>query len=108
LKKFVSISVIGFLVLSGIGSYASQSYINDTFDLLIITPSIFLDELELLKEHKEQHDIATKIVTLDEIYNSIFFPVEGRDDAEQIKIFIKNAYDNWNISFVLFIGGRAM
>ena len=108
MKKFVSISVIGFLILSGIGSYASQIYINDTFDLLIITPSIFLDELQLLKEHKEQHDIATKIVTLDEIYNSIFFPVEGRDDAEQIKIFIKNAYDNWNISFVLFIGGRAM
>jgi hypothetical protein len=41
LKKFISISVIGFLILSGIGSYASQFYINDAFDLLIITPSVF-------------------------------------------------------------------
>jgi len=108
LHKFISISVIGFLIIYGIGSYASYNYSTNNFDLLIITPSTFLNELQLFKEHKEQYGILTKIVTLDEIYNSVFFPVEGRDDAEQIKYFIKNAYDEWNISFVLFMGGRAL
>jgi hypothetical protein len=108
LKKFISILFIGFLILSGIGSFASHNKINDNFNLLIITSSIFSDEIQLLKEHKEKHEILTKIVTLDDIYNSIFFPNEGRDDAERIKYFIKNAYDNWNISFVLLVGGPAL
>lgn len=106
MKKSLSILVIGILILSGIGSISIQAYNNDDFDFLIITPSIFLDELQTLKEHKEQHDIITKIVSLDDIYNSVFFPVEGRDDAEQIKYFIKNAIENWNTNYIMFVGGK--
>ena len=106
MKKSLSILVIGILILSGIGSFSIHAYNNDNFDFLIITPSIFLNELQPLKEHKEQHDIITKIVTLDDIYNSVFFPVEGRDDAEQIKYFIKNAIENWNTNYIMFVGGK--
>ena len=36
----------------------------------------------------------------------MYFPVEGRDDAEQIKYFIKDAIENWNTSYVMFVGGK--
>jgi hypothetical protein len=32
--------------------------------------------------------------------------VQGRDCAEEIKYFIKNAFDHWNIKYVLLVGGR--
>ena len=48
----------------------------------------------------------TKLVTLNEIYQSVYFPVEGRDCAEEIKYFIKNAVEEWGIKYVLLVGGR--
>ena len=39
------------------------------YNLLIITPSEFLIELQPLIPHKESHGIRTIIVTLDKIYN---------------------------------------
>jgi len=74
------------------------------YDFVIITPEIFLKYLQPLKEHKEQHGIATKIVTLDDIYYGIFFDVFGRDNQEIIKHFIKNAKESWNITYVVFVG----
>ena len=76
------------------------------YDLLILTPQQFYDALIPFKEHKENHGIRTIIVTLDEIYNSKYFPCQGRDDAEKVKYFIKNAYDEWHIKYVLLVGGR--
>ena len=76
--------------------------------MLIITPDYFTSELQALKDHKEQHGISTIIVTLDEINNEIYFNRTGRDAAEQIKYFIKNSYDTWNISYVLLMGGPAV
>ena len=80
--------------------------LNDEYDLLILTPSKFTQILQPLVDHKEEHNIATKLVTLEEIYDGEYFPVEGRDDAEKIKYFIKNAFDEWGITYVLFAGGR--
>jgi len=77
---------------------------NDEYDLLIIAPSEFLDELHPLVEHKESCNITTKIVTLDEIYGSVYFTTQGRDDAERIKYFIKNAIEEWGIKYVLLVG----
>ncbi len=74
------------------------------YDLLVITPSIFIKELNRLVEFKEDHGIKTKVVTLDEIYNSIYSPIQGRDNPEKIKYFIKNSYDEWNIRYVLLVG----
>mgnify|MGYP001050177522 CR=1 FL=1 len=78
----------------------------ETYDLLVISPAVWTDEVQRLAEHKEQHGLATKLVTLDDIYTGAYFAVEGRDDAEQIKYFIKDALDTWHITYVMLVGGR--
>jgi len=80
--------------------------VSDSYDLLVIAPDIFVDLLFPLKEHKDKYGMITKIVTLTEIDNEEYFPVNGRDNAEQIKYFIKNALEEWNISYVLLVGGK--
>ena len=79
---------------------------NDVYDLLIIAPSEFSDALQPLVEHKESHGVKTKLVTLNEIYNGAYFATQGRDDAEKVKYFIKNAIEQWGIKYVLLVGGR--
>ena len=79
---------------------------NDVYDLLIISPSEFSDALQALVEHKENHGIKTKLVTLNEIYGGTYFATQGRDDAEKIKYFIKDAIEEWGIKYVLLVGGR--
>ncbi len=78
---------------------------NDAYDLVIIAPSEFSDELQPLVEHKENHGLKTKLVTLDEIYGGTYFPSNGRDDAEKVKYFIKDALEGWGIKYVLLAGG---
>ncbi len=78
----------------------------DEYDLLILTPEVFKDPLQLLVSHKESHGLSTRLVTLEEIYKGVYFPVEGRDDAEKIKYFIKNAYEEWGVEYVLLVGGK--
>jgi len=75
----------------------------DLYDLLIITPSDFKDLLQPLVDHKNNNDVRTKIVDLPEIYDQI--SIYGRDDAEKIKYYIKQAIENWNIKYVLIVGG---
>lgn len=106
MKELMPILIVGVLLISGISSLASIVHIDENYDLIIITPTSFSDDLQPLIEHKEQHAVATKSVTLEEIYNSEYFPVEGRDDAEQIKYFIRNAIESWNISYVMLVGGK--
>jgi hypothetical protein len=75
-------------------------------DFLIILPSDLSHKFEPLVIHKEHYGIVTKIVSLDDIYNSVYFPVKGRDNPERIKYFIKEAKENWNINYVLLVGGQ--
>ena len=79
---------------------------NDEYDMIVITPETFSDELQSLKDHKEQHGIRTQIISLDDIYNSTYFPVSGRDNPEKIKYFIKYANENWNVQYVMLVGGK--
>jgi len=79
---------------------------NDVYDLVIIAPSEFSDALQPLVSHKESHGIKTKLVTLNEIYGGTYFASQGRDDAEKIKYFIKDAIEQWGIKYVLLVGGR--
>jgi hypothetical protein len=78
----------------------------DTYDFLIIAPGEFTPDLQTLANHKNSHGIKTVVVTLDEIYSGTHFPVQGIDDAEKIKYFIKDSLENWGIEYVLFVGGR--
>lgn len=72
-----------------------------TYDLVIIAPTKFKKELQRLVEHKTNFDVQTTIKTTEEIYNEY----NGVDKPEQIKYFIKDAIEDWNIKYVLLVGG---
>jgi hypothetical protein len=84
----------------------SQTLSIDEKHLLIIAPQEFIEPLKEFATHKESKGITTTLVNLESIYDSTFFPVEGRDNAEKVKYFIKNAYDEWDIQYILLVGGR--
>ncbi len=83
-----------------------SSSLPSTYDFLIISPDKWKDVLEPLAKHKEKHGISTVIVGLNEIYGGKYFTVQGRDEAEKIKYFIKDAIEKWGIKYVLLVGGR--
>lgn len=70
----------------------------DEYDYLIITPSQFKSAIQPLAEYKNNKNVSTIIVTLDEI------PEIGRDKQESIKYYIKDAIENWGITYVLLVG----
>jgi len=72
----------------------------DVYDLLIIAPSVYCDNLDLLVEHKNNHGVTTKLVKIEEINST------GRDEQEQIKYFIKESIENWGIKYVLLVGTK--
>lgn len=72
----------------------------DEYDFLIIAPSEYSNDLDLFVEHKNNHNISTKLVTLEEIDGT------GRDKQEKIKYFIKDAIENWGIKYVLLVGDK--
>jgi len=79
---------------------------DEEYVFIILTPSEFSDELGNLLDHKNSRNISTKLVTLDEIYSGNYFPVQGRDNPEKIKYFIKNAVENWGTNNVVLVGGK--
>ena len=83
---------------------AKDETTNVTYDLLIISPKKFSRYLILLVEHKNNHEVKTIQVNTEEIYQQLF--LEGKDEAEKIKYFIKAAIENWEIKYVLLVGGR--
>ena len=74
--------------------------IEDKYDMVIITPNNFSVELEPLVKHKNSHGIDTFIKPVEEIFASY----NGKDNIEDIKLFIKDAIENYNISYVLLCG----
>jgi len=74
----------------------------DEYDLLIVAPSKFTTELQRLVDHKENLGIKTKLVTIEDVYSS----TTGRDGAEKLKYYIKQAIEEWNIKYVLLVGGK--
>jgi len=73
------------------------------YDLLIITPLIFRLNLLRLASHKNRNGIKTKIKTVESI--NLQYLSKGRDTPERIKLFIKDAEQNWGIKYVLLVGG---
>jgi hypothetical protein len=73
----------------------------DGYDLVIIAPSVFSSALQPLVEHKNNYGVRTMLKTTEEIYSEY----SGRDKPEQIKYFIKDAIDQWEITYVLLVGG---
>ena len=78
---------------------------NENYDILVITIGDYSSELNDLIQHKINLGTSAKLVTLFGISNGMFFPVEGRDEPEHIKYFIKNAVEQWDTRYVLLVGG---
>ncbi len=72
-----------------------------SYDLVIIAPEKFTPELQPLINHKKSYNINTILKTTEKIYNEY----DGVDNPEQIKYFIKDAKETWNVSYVLLVGG---
>lgn len=72
-----------------------------TYDLVIITPPQFQTEADRLAEHKESFGVKTLVKTTEEIYDDF----SGVDKPEQIKYFIKDAIETWDITYILLFGG---
>ena len=109
MKKIISIVLVGILVLSGLGAGAFsikktsiQQIKTDEYDMVIIAPNSFSNALQPLIQHKNDHDVSCFLQTTETIYSEY----NGRDDAESIKLFIKDAIETYDIKYVLLIGGR--
>ncbi len=76
---------------------------NDGYDLLIIAPSEFSTALQPLIDHKNDHGMITQFTTIEDIYADY---TTGRDEQENIKLFIKDEFDENAITYVLLAGGQ--
>ena len=92
--------------------HSSVSIIKDTeksvyagsYNMIIIAPSSYASSLQPFIEHKNEREILSKFVSIDDVYTGTYFEVIGRDDQEKIKYFIKDAIENWGITYVLLVG----
>jgi len=73
---------------------------NDEYDLIIVTSEDFSNAVQPLVEHKNNIGIQTLVKTTEEIYNEY----SGRDQAEQIKYFIKDAIEKYGSHYILLAG----
>ena len=72
--------------------------LNDQYDLLILCPADYEETLQPFVDYKIGKGISTYVSTLDDI------PQQGLDIQEDIKYYIKDALDNWDITYVILIG----
>jgi len=78
----------------------------DEYDLLIITPEEFKTGLDPLVAHKTSLNppVRTIVETTENIYANA--DLDGRDEPEDIKLYIQYAIEEWGIDYVLLFGGR--
>ena len=91
----VSLSACSANILSVSSTENIENLENENYDLLILTINKFKGILRILAEHKEKHNIKTKIEDVNTIFKND--DLEGRDDQEKIKYFIKEELDNYII-----------
>lgn len=112
MNKILSLIIISLLLIVNLGGNCTvnqkidANHKNDfsfqEFELVIIAPKIFSDAIQPLITHKENHNIRTFLKFTEDIY----VEYGGRDQAEQIKYFIKDAIETFGIEYVLLVGGR--
>lgn len=100
---FISMIIIGGFSVSSISTnniLRNNSINYEEYDLLIISKTSYDNYIQPLIEHKNLLGIKTYLKTIEEIY----VENEGRDSAEKIKYYIKQATEDFNIKYVLLIG----
>ena len=98
--SFASANIFENSIISPKKSYTE----NLSYDLLIISPSYFVYELDPLVKHKQKYGVSSFIVSLDDIYDS--YSSLDCDNAAKIKYFIKESIENFHIKYVLLVGGK--
>ena len=78
-RKAVFLLVLSILMLSTLSITSTQA--TPVYDMLIITPTEFLEEVQPLKDFKDSTARPTIIATLEDIY----LGYTGADKAEQVK-----------------------
>jgi len=86
----------------------------DEYDMVIIAPKKFhLPLLRLINHKNNNMGVKTKFMDVESIYREAekgTYDIEGEnkpfDKQEMIKYFIKYAIENWNITYVLLVGGK--
>jgi hypothetical protein len=73
----------------------------EDYDMVIIAPEKFSSSLQSLIDFKNTKGVKTQFKSVE----SILDEYDGYDAPEQIKYFIKNEYDHYNITYVLLVGG---
>jgi hypothetical protein len=77
-----------------------------TYKLVIIAPTKFDAALQPLIAEKNAHNITTKLIAPETICNMSNYSA-GRDCAEKMKLFIKDAAEHWGTTYVMLVGGRS-
>jgi hypothetical protein len=75
--------------------------LDTSFDLVIIAPAAFEATLQPLIDFKNSKGMATTFKSMEDILTEY----TGFDQPEQVKYFIKYAYDTWDIKYVMLVGG---
>jgi hypothetical protein len=73
----------------------------DEYDMVIIAPKSFESNLQPLIDFKNSKGLKTIFKSVEDIFNEY----NGADPPEQVKYFIKYAYDTWGIKYVMLVGG---
>ena len=85
---------------SMLNSYEKRGREISGYDLLIITSEEWIEPMAEYIQLQTSRGIRTHIVSLDEIYTQM----EGRDEPEKIRYYIKQEYENNGISMVNIAG----
>jgi hypothetical protein len=109
MRKIIVYVVLAFLLLAGFVSGSNNimknsgmNLVKEGYDMVIIGPNDFSSSINDLVEHKNSKGIESVFKSTQNIYTEY----EGADDAEKIKYFIKDAIEDWGVSYILLIGGR--
>jgi hypothetical protein len=84
-------------------TFSNPNTVSEGYELLIITPRAFANNVQPLVDHKNDNGINTNLAIVEDILSEY---TDGRDDQENIKLFIKDEFDQNNISYVLLVGGQ--
>jgi len=70
------------------------------YDLLILAPQIFMNDLQALVAHKNDNGVLTKALSLEQIYKEY----SGRDEAEKVKACLFHAHLRDGIKYAMLVG----
>jgi hypothetical protein len=75
--------------------------LDTSYDMVVIAPSDFQSSLQPLIDEKNAKGVKTTFKSVGDILNEY----SGYDPPEQVKYFIKYAYDTWGIKYIMLVGG---